>query len=105
VPAEGDAVSEASEVELREWEEEQEAEELGAGEGSPLFLPTPDFMVPAGEGWAVSGVSFPFFLSFVIFLVRTTSSWDRLGGGQRGACNVPPPRVQRTGNGLYIISP
>jgi len=62
VPAEGDAVSEASEVELREWEEEQEAEELGAGEGSPLFLPTPDFMVPAGEGWAVSGVSFP--LSF-----------------------------------------
>jgi len=28
-----------------------------------------------------------------------------LGGGQRGACNVPPPRGQRTGNGMYIISP
>ena len=51
VPAEEDAVSEVSEAELREWEEEQGAgaEELGGGE-LPLFLPTPDFMASAGEG-------------------------------------------------------
>jgi len=49
VPAAEDTVSELSEQELREWEEEQgaEAEELGVGE-LPLFLPTPDFMVSAG---------------------------------------------------------
>ena len=43
VPAEGDAGSEVSEWERREREEERrvEAEELGAGEDLPLFLPTP----------------------------------------------------------------
>jgi len=53
VPAEeGDAVSEVSEVEVREWLGEQGAggEESGAEEGQPLFLPTPDFMASAGEG-------------------------------------------------------
>ena len=51
VPAEEDAVSEVSEAELREWEEEHGAgaEEPGAG-GAPLFLPTPDFMASAGDG-------------------------------------------------------
>jgi len=44
VPAEEDAVSEVSEAELREWEEEHEPEQLGAGEGPLLFLPTADFM-------------------------------------------------------------
>ena len=46
-------VSEVSEHELREWEEEQgeDAVELGAGK-LPLFLPTPDFMASAGEAWA-----------------------------------------------------
>jgi len=48
-PAEEEAVSEVSQAELREWEEEQEAEELGGGEGLPLLLPTPDFMASAGE--------------------------------------------------------
>ena len=50
VPAEEDTVSEVSEAELREWEEEQraEAEEGGAGE-EPLFLPTPSFMASADE--------------------------------------------------------
>jgi len=57
---EGDAGSQTSEWELRELrereeEQEAEAEELGnaggsgAGEGLPLFLPTPSFMASAGE--------------------------------------------------------
>jgi len=47
--AEDDAVSAVSELELQERLEEQGAgaEEMGDG-GTPLFLPTPDFMVPAG---------------------------------------------------------
>jgi len=53
VPAEEEnTVSEVSEAELREWMEEQEAGAEGPGAGGelPLFLPTPDFMVSAGEG-------------------------------------------------------
>ena len=55
---EGDISSEASEWELRERqqreeEREEEAETLGAveegGEELPQFLPTPPFMVSAGE--------------------------------------------------------
>jgi len=48
---EDDAVSAVSELEVREWLEEQEAgaEESGAEEEPPLFLPTPDFMASAGE--------------------------------------------------------
>ena len=47
----GDAVSEVSEAEVREWLEEQVAgaEGSGGGEELPLFLPLPDFMVPAEE--------------------------------------------------------
>jgi len=52
VPAkDDDAVSTVSELEVQEWLKEQGA---GAGEpsagGTPLFLPTPDFMAPAGPG-------------------------------------------------------
>jgi len=49
VPAEEDGVSEVSEAELREFLEElgAGAEEPEAG-GTPLFLPTPDFMASAG---------------------------------------------------------
>jgi len=36
-------------------------------------------------------------ISFVISLVRTYLLGPGLGGGQRGACNVPSPRGQRTG--------
>jgi len=45
---EDDAVSAVLELEVREWLEEQGAgaEEQG-GVGSPLFLPTPDFMASA----------------------------------------------------------
>jgi len=48
---EDDAVSAVSELEVREWLEEQGegAKEPDAG-GTPLFLPTPDFMASAGEG-------------------------------------------------------
>jgi len=51
VPAEEDAVSAVSELEVHEWLGEQgaEAEELG-GEEPPLFLPTPDFTASVGEG-------------------------------------------------------
>ena len=50
--AEDDAVSAVSELEVREWLEEQGAgaEEPGAEGGPPLFLPTPDFTASAGEG-------------------------------------------------------
>ena len=66
---EDDAVSAVSELEVREWMEEQGAgaevfffcliilafdlaagAEESDGEGAPLFLPTPDFMASAGEG-------------------------------------------------------
>ena len=48
---EDDAVSAVSELEVREWLEEQgaEAEEQDAGGELPLFLTTPDFMAAAGE--------------------------------------------------------
>jgi len=49
VEAEDDTVSAVSELELREWMEEQGAgaEEAGDG-GTPLFIPTPKFMASAG---------------------------------------------------------
>jgi len=48
--AEEDAVSAVSELEVREWLEEQGAgaEEQDAGGEPPLFLPTPDFMASTG---------------------------------------------------------
>ena len=51
VPGEEDAVSAVSKLEVREWLDEQgaEAEGTGAG-GTPLFLPTPDFMASVGTG-------------------------------------------------------
>jgi len=76
----------------------------------PLFPPTPDFMAASeeekGGGWRFPFVSFLCHsrsfdvLSFVISLIRSTS----LGLG-RGECKVTPPRGQRKGNGLYLISP
>jgi len=52
VEAEDGAVSAVSELEVREWLEEQGAgaEVLGAGGEPPLCLPTPNFTVRAGEG-------------------------------------------------------
>jgi len=54
VPAEDDTGSEASEWERRERREREEerrveAEELGAREELPLFLPAPSFMASADE--------------------------------------------------------
>jgi len=46
---EEDAVSVVSKLEVREWLDEQEAGAEGAGVGeTPLFLPTTDFIAPAG---------------------------------------------------------
>ena len=44
-------MSAVSELEVREWLEEQGAgtEDQGTEGESPLFLPTPDFMISAGE--------------------------------------------------------
>jgi len=49
--AEDDAVSAVSELEVREWLEEQGvgAEKADSGGEPPLFLPTPDFMASAGS--------------------------------------------------------
>jgi len=57
------AVSEVSEAELREWVEGAEARELGAGGGSPPFLPTRLHGVRR-RGEAISLVS---FLSHTLF--------------------------------------
>jgi len=102
-------VSEASEAELRERMEEQGAgaEEPDAGGGAPppLFLPTPDFMASAGEGY----IRFHFVVSLRLSFCNPLGAYHTLGQawaeGKRAACNVPPLCGQRTGNGLYIFSP
>jgi len=45
---------------MQEWEEERrvEAEDLGAGDDLPLFLPTPPFMASVGGEWGMSALSF-----------------------------------------------
>jgi len=86
VPAEEDAVREVSE------EQGARIEEPRAGE-TPLFLPTPDVMATEGEGWAVSFVSFLCdFLCIFLGALHIFLGYVGLGAGQRGACNVPPPR-------------
>ena len=46
--AEDDTVSVVSQLEVQEWQEEQGAGAEGVGaRGTPLFLPTPDFMASA----------------------------------------------------------
>jgi len=98
----GSQVSEWELRERRERQEEREAEaeerggagQLGAGEGLPLFLPTPPFMVSAGRSRGrVALFLGPFLCSFLNLLSLGTG----LGGRQRGACNAPPPRGLRTG--------
>jgi len=59
-----------------------------------------------------AGCSFPLFLSCAPHARSASlplwSPWYALhlgiglGGGQRGACNVPPPRGQQTGNGQNV---
>jgi len=81
------------------------AKEPGAG-GTPLFLPTPDFMASAGTVQGLSGgfpLFFPLsvtlaFLSFVIPLVHFTSSWDRPGRRAKGS--LQHAAAAQTGNGL-----
>jgi len=85
-----------SERERREQEEEQsvQAEELGAGEELPLFLPTPRSWHPRtrSRGWAhlslvpllSLSVSISFGVSFVISLVRIDSFLRQAWAGGRG---------------------
>ena len=100
IPAEEDVGSEVSEWKLQERKEREEerrveAKEPGVGGESPLFLPTPDFMVSVGEAWAISFVCFlfHFLCDFLgahhIFLGQ---AWAQ---GEGGACKLP--RGQRTG--------
>jgi len=115
VPAEEDAVSEVSEVELREFLVElgAEVEEPGAG-GTPLFLPTPDFMASAGTvevaGTPLFCLSSVFHVRspfFSISLVRSTFPRDRLrrrakGSLQRAATARTADR-KRTVHNLAMI--
>ena len=88
------------------------AEEVGAeGEGQPLFLPTPP---PPPPSWPLRernketgewiSFAFSFAIPVVISLVRSITLGTVLGGGQRGACNVPPSRGLRTGTRTVCIS-
>ena len=89
MPAEEDAVSEVSRAELRVrvWVKELGAEERGAGEGLPMFLPPPDFMARAGVEQG-GGCEIPLFLSSVfssaVSLFRCASSWELPGRRARG---------------------
>jgi len=100
--AEEDAVSEVSEAGLRELLGEQGAgaEEPGAG-GTPLVLP----MASARRAWRFHLFSFTFSVPLSFPWCASLLLGTDLGGGQREACDAPPLRGQRTGNGLYIISP
>jgi len=71
---EDDAVSAVSEMEVREWLEEQGAgaEEQDAGGELPLFLPTPDFMAPTAGGVGGRGALFLCFFPLSISLGAST---------------------------------
>ena len=108
-------MSAVSELEVREWLEEQGAgaEEPGGGE-LPLFLPrrTSWHLQERrrgrdGEASFVYSLCLVRLLSFPLLFPWCASHFRRigLGGGQRGASNVPPLRGQRTGIGLYIVPP
>ena len=94
--------SKASEWERKE--ERRQAEELGAEVRNNLcFSPRPRSWHPRKRtrGW----VSISFVLSFLSFpcdffgahCIFWGQAWAEGKGGQRGACNVSPPRGQRTG--------
>ena len=99
VPAgEDGAVSAVSELEVREWMEEQGsgAEEPDAGDELPLFLPTPDFMAAAGEEQGVGG-RFSFVASLCYFpWARLLFIRTGLGGGQKG-------RLQRAATAFFFF--
>jgi hypothetical protein len=126
-PEEDDAVSAVSELEAREWLEEQGAgaEEPDAGGGNrhcSYQHPTswrprewhegPDREVLSFSLFSLFSI-FPFvftlaFLSFVISLVRVTSSWDRPGRRQKGclqrAATARTADRKRTVHNLAMIS-
>jgi len=107
VLAKEDAGSEASEWELRECrglEGEREAVAVALGAAGGLGCRGGAAAVPAhalfhGIGRRGVGDGPRFLLLFLSLFPWCASILGAgLGGGQRGACNVPPPRGQRTGN-------
>jgi len=112
VQALGDVAREASDWELRERREREEerraeAEEAGAAGGAPVPTHARFHGIRMGRGGAVGGeLRFLLFISLV-FHSRSDSfplwfPWCvphflATCGGQRGACNVPPPRGLRMG--------
>ena len=106
VDEEDDAGSEGSEWELRERRERQEEREGGAealgcglegGRGRTPAVPSHPSIHGIGRRGVGDGSRVSFVLSFVNSFGRVYFLWDRPGGGQRGACNEPPPRGLRTG--------
>ena len=99
---EDDAVSAVSELEVREWMEEQGAgaEEPGARGGDHLCS------CPRPASWRPQIRSRRGFFLSLFFCnslgAHHTNSGQAWAEGKRGACNEPPLRGQRTGNGLYI---
>jgi len=57
-----------------------------------------------GGNGVMDGHGFPLLLSLSFPWCAFHLLGSGLGGGHRGASNVPPLRGQRTGTGLYIIS-
>ena len=92
VPAEEvEAVSEVSEAEMREWQEEQEAgaEEPGAGGNHHYSCPRLPSWRPRRRSGGGGGHGFlcsPFFCPFICdFLGTFLLSWDRLGRRAKGS--------------------
>ena len=93
-----------SEFQRRKREEGRgvDVEELGAGgEERPLFLPHA-LLHGAREG--AVGPGFDVF-SFAISFARCIIFGTGLGGGQREACNEPPPARAADGERTVCISP
>ena len=108
---ENGAGSQASEWELRERRERGEKNRRKrqrrwalwgrAGRNSHCSFPPPIHGIGrrVGDGSRVS-----LFSPLSISLDASTFSWDRPARRQRRACNGPPLRGRRTGDGLYMIS-
>ena len=115
VPAEEEgAVSEVSEEELREWEEGRRPVSWAPPGGGGIHYSCPRLthsVYRRGVMGRAFICLFPLFFTpaRLLFLCNFFGAYHilgtGLGGGQRGACNVPPPRGQRTGSGLYTIPP
>jgi hypothetical protein len=66
---------------------------------NPCSSPRPPLWHPRERS---EKLSCAFHLSFLFRHFLSLSSWNRPGGWQREACNEPPPRGQRRGNGQNV---